>query len=68
MVDWIVPLLIGLLGGPPALVIKLWYKKKEDKPSKFADSGTYVRDDSLYSYDNPNPSEDEGSENTKNNS
>ena len=51
MVDLTVPLLIGLIGGPAAVIIKFWYKKKDNAPSKFHDSGTYVRDDSLYSYD-----------------
>ncbi len=46
-----IPLLIGLIRGPASLVVKFWYKKKEEKPSRFHDSGTYVLDDSLYSYD-----------------
>ena len=50
-IDWTIPLFIGIVGGPLALIFKFWYKKKEDNPSKFADNGTYVRDDSLYSYD-----------------
>lgn len=51
MVDLTIPLLIGLIGGPAAVIIKFWYKKKDSAPSRFHDSGTYVRDDSLYSYD-----------------
>lgn len=51
MVDLTVPLLIGLIGGPAAVIIKFWYKKKDNASSRFHDSGTYVRDDSLYSYD-----------------
>jgi hypothetical protein len=49
---WIYPLLLSLIGGPAALIFRHWYGKKEDTPSKFKDAGTYVRDDSLYSYDN----------------
>lgn len=49
--DWNVPLVIGLVGGPLAVIVRFWYKKKDDTPSKFADNGAYVRDDSLYSYD-----------------
>ena len=50
-IDWTIPLFIGLVGGPLTLIFRFWYKKKENNPSKFADNGTYVRDDSLYSYD-----------------
>lgn len=65
--DWTIPLLIALVGGPLAIIVKFWYKKKEGGTSKFADAGTYVRDDSLYSYDESSPSEDNES-NSKNNS
>ncbi|MDE1872365.1 MAG: hypothetical protein KGH99_02680, partial [Thaumarchaeota archaeon] len=67
--DWTLPLFIVVVGTPLALVFKFWYKKKEDNPSKFGDNGTYVRDDSLYSYDesSTNPSED-NENNKKNNS
>jgi len=52
-IDWTVTLLIVMIGGPLAIIVKIWYKKKPaDKSSKFADNGTYVRDDSLYSYEN----------------
>lgn len=58
---WIYPLLLSLIGGPAALIFRHWYGKKEDTLSKFKDAGTYVRDDSLYSYDdkenNPTSSE-----------
>ncbi len=47
-INWIIPLFIVFVGGPLTLVFRFWYKKKEDNPSKFADNGTYVRDDSLY--------------------
>ncbi len=58
-IDWTVPLFIGVVGGPLAIIVKVWYKKKGgDKSSKFADNGTYVRDDSLYSYDNSSSTED----------
>lgn len=50
-IDWTVPLLIGLIGGPLSIIVKFWYKKQGGEKSKFADNGTYVRDDSLYSYD-----------------
>lgn len=68
-IDWTVPLLIGVVGGPLAVIVKFWYKKKEGGTSKFADNGTYVRDDSLYSYDDSRPSstEESGVDN-KNNS
>lgn len=65
-IDWAIPLLIGLVGGPLAIIVKLWYKKKEGGTSKFADAGTYVRDDSLYSYDESGPSGDR--DESKNNS
>lgn len=48
---WIYPLLLSIIGGPAAVIFRRWYGKKEDIPSKFKDAGTYVRDDSLYSYD-----------------
>jgi len=67
-IDWTVPLLIGVVGGPLAILVKFWYKKKEGSTSKFADNGTYVRDDSLYSYDDPKPSSTEGTGTDKNNS
>jgi hypothetical protein len=68
-IDWTIPLLIGILGGPLALVFRFWYKKKGGNPGKFADSGTYVRDDSLYSYDKSDTSSSEDNEgNKKNNS
>ena len=51
MEGWIYPLLLSLIGGPAAIIFRRWYSKKEDTPSKFKDAGTYVRDDSLYSYD-----------------
>jgi hypothetical protein len=50
-IDWTIPLLIGVVGGPLAVIVKFWYKKKGGSTGKFADNGTYVRDDSLYSYD-----------------
>ncbi|MGI0102689.1 MAG: hypothetical protein ACREA7_08865 [Nitrosotalea sp.] len=67
-INWVLPLFIVVVGGPLALLFKFWYKKKDD-PSKFADNGAYVRDDSLYSYDESGTSlsEDNG-HNTKNNS
>jgi hypothetical protein len=40
-----------LIGGPAAIIFRRWYSKKDDTSSKFRDAGTYVRDDSLYSYD-----------------
>ncbi|MGI0087761.1 MAG: hypothetical protein ACREBI_07345 [Nitrosotalea sp.] len=49
-INWAIPLFMGVVGGPLALLFKFWYKK-ETNPSKFADNGAYVRDDSLYSYD-----------------
>ena len=49
---WIYPLLLSIIGGPAALIFRKWYGKTEEAPSKFKDAGTYVRDDSLYSYDN----------------
>ena len=49
--DWSIPLLIGVVGGPVAVLVRIWYKRKGSVTSKFADNGTYVRDDSLYSYD-----------------
>ncbi|HJT09938.1 MAG TPA: hypothetical protein VJ771_04065 [Candidatus Nitrosotalea sp.] len=67
-IDWTVPLLIGVVGGPLAILVKFWYKKKDGSTSKFADNGTYVRDDSLYSYDSSKPSSTEGSSTDKNNS
>ena len=51
MEDWIYPLLLSLIGGPAAIIFRRWYGKKDSIPSKFKDAGTYVRDDSLYSYD-----------------
>lgn len=66
-IDWTIPLFIGLIGGPLALIFKFWYKKKGDNPSKFADNGTYVRDDSLYSYDESGTSSSEDNENNKKN-
>ncbi len=51
MDSWIYPLLLSLMGGPAAIVFRRWYGKKDGTPSKFRDAGTYVRDDSLYSYD-----------------
>ena len=68
-IDWTIPLIIGVIGGPLAVLVKVWYKKKPGGTSKFADNGTYVRDDSLYSYDESGPrlSKDNDSHN-KNNS
>lgn len=66
-IDWTVPLLIGIVGGPLSVIVKIWYKKKPaDKSSKFADNGTYVRDDSLYSYENTEDTTDKNDK--KNNS
>lgn len=58
-IDWTIPLLIGVVGGPLAVIVKIWYKKKGGTDQgKFADNGTYVRDDSLYSYDeSPKPAD-----------
>ncbi|HJU14133.1 MAG TPA: hypothetical protein VJ792_06705 [Candidatus Nitrosotalea sp.] len=56
-IDWTVPLIIGVVGGPLAILVKFWYKKKGTDQGKFADNGTYVRDDSLYSYDEPKPAD-----------
>ncbi len=53
-IDWTVPLLIGIVGGPLAMIVKFWYKKKGDNRSKFADNGTYVRDD-LYTHTMTSP-------------
>ncbi len=64
-IDWTVPLLIGVIGGPLALIVKFWYKKNGGSKSKFSDNGTYVRDDSLYPYDDSASSSKES--NTKNN-
>ena len=66
-IDWILPLFIGVVGGPIALVCRFWYKKKDKNPSKFADNGSYVRDDSLYSYDESNARSSEDNENDKKN-
>lgn len=63
-IDWTVPLLIGVVGGPLAVIVKIWYKKTGNTTSKFADNGTYVRDDSLYSYDEVGPSTGEDSNKT----
>lgn len=60
-IDWMIPLLIGIVGGPLAMLVRTWYKKKGDDTSKFADNGTYVRDDSLYSYDDSRASSTEES-------
>ena len=49
--DWNIPMLIIILGGPLAYVARVWYRKQDGRASKFADNGNYVRDDSLYSYD-----------------
>jgi len=51
MEGWIYPLILSLIGGPAAIIFRRWYGKKEGTTSKFKDAGTYVRDDSLYSYD-----------------
>lgn len=51
MESWMYPLLLSIIGGPAAIIFRRWYSKKETTPSKFRDAGTYVRDDSLYSYD-----------------
>lgn len=51
MDSWIYPLLLSLIGGPAAMIFRRWYSKKDNTSSKFRDAGTYVRDDSLYSYD-----------------
>jgi hypothetical protein len=66
-IDWTIPLFIGVVGGPLALVFKFWYKKKDNNPSKFADNGTYVRDDSLYSYDESGARSSEDNEHGKKN-
>ena len=66
-IDWTVPLFIVVVGAPLALVFKFWYKKKDGNPSKFGDNGTYVRDDSLYSYDESSTSQSEDNENDKKN-
>lgn len=68
-IDWTVPLLIALVVGPLSIIIKFWYKKKDGSTSKFADNGTYVRDDSLYSYEESDLSLSEGKyKDSKNNS
>ncbi|MGI0046013.1 MAG: hypothetical protein ACREBB_02330 [Nitrosotalea sp.] len=64
--DWTIPLFIGIVGGPLAIIFRMWYKKKgPETSSKFADNGTYVRDDSLYSYNNT--TENKADENDKKN-
>ena len=60
--------MIGVIGGPLSVIVKVWYKKKGTKTGKFADNGTYVRDDSLYSYDESKPSLSEDKDPKKNNS
>ncbi|MDE1727328.1 MAG: hypothetical protein KGH89_08730 [Thaumarchaeota archaeon] len=69
-IDWTVPLLIGVIGGPLAVIVKIWYKKNKSTTSRFSDNGTYVRDDSLYSYDESTKSSEdkEAKNNEKNNS
>jgi hypothetical protein len=67
-IDWTIPLFIGIVGGPLALIVKFWYKKKDNNPTKFADNGTYVRDDSLYSYKSETSSSEGNEGNKKNNS
>lgn len=66
-IDWIIPLFIAVVGGPLALAFKFWYKKKDANPSKFGDNGTYVRDDSLYSYDESSAGPSEDNKNDKKN-
>ncbi|MFZ1076064.1 MAG: hypothetical protein WAN47_01385 [Nitrosotalea sp.] len=67
-IDWTIPLFIGLVGGPLTVIFRFWYKKKGgDNSSKFADNGTYVRDDSLYSYDESGTSSSVDNENNKKN-
>lgn len=48
---WVYPLLLSIIGGPAALIFRRWYGKTDETSSKFKDAGAYVRDDSLYSYD-----------------
>lgn len=52
-------LVIIAIGGPVGIVVRKLYGKKGTDDSKFANSGTYVRDDSLYSYNSTNEDQDE---------
>ncbi|MDE1842241.1 MAG: hypothetical protein KGH95_01170 [Thaumarchaeota archaeon] len=63
MDGWVYPLLLSIIGGPAAIIFRKWYSKKETTPSKFRDAGTYVRDDSLYSYDDEEKDSDKSSKN-----
>lgn len=56
------PLLLSIIGGPAAIIFRRWHGKKETTPSKFRDAGTYVRDDSLYSYDDTKKNSDKPDE------
>ena len=58
MVDVVILLAIIAIGGPVGIIVRKLYGKKGTDNSKFANSGTYVRDDSLYSYDDTNNNHD----------
>lgn len=58
MVDIVILLVIIAIGGPVGIIVRKLYGKKGTDDSKFANSGTYVRDDSLYSYDDTNKNHD----------
>ncbi len=51
IMDILILLVMIAIGGPVGLIVRKLYNKKEKDDGKFASSGTYVRDDSLYSYD-----------------
>ena len=61
MVDSLLPLIIGLVGGPAALIFRILYGRKGKKSDKFSSGGTYNRnDDDFYlKSDKPASSNDE---------
>ena len=61
MVDSLLPLIIGLVGGPAALIFRILYNRKDNKTDRFSNGGTYNRnDDDFYlKSDKPASSNDE---------
>jgi len=45
LVDALLPLIVGLVGGPAALIFRILYSRKDNKTDKFSSGGTYNRND-----------------------
>ena len=48
LVDPLLPLIVGLVGGPAAWIIRILYNRKDKKTDRFSNGGTYNRNDDDY--------------------